>query len=123
MRFFGSDFVARVLVAVMLATLLSPSFGWHMHAGHHEIEAAADSHDLGHGHDQGGHHSGDDGEGEIDAHASIGHLLGHLPMQLMQSALFIASAEAVAPDDAVPVPLMTSDSSPPYRPPLGNRLA
>ena len=121
MRFFGSGFVGRVLLAVMLATLLSPTFGWHMHAGHHEIEAAADSHD--HGHDQGGHHSRDDGEGEIDAHASIGHLLGHLPMQLSQFELFIPSAEAVAPDDAVAPSLIGSDSSPPYRPPLHDRLA
>ena len=118
MRFFGSASVARVLLALMLATFFSPSFGWHMHAGHHEIEAATQPHDHGHGHSD---HSGS--EGEIDAHASIGHLLGHLPMQLMQSALFIASAEAVAPDDAVAVPLIASDSSPPYRPPLRDRLA
>lgn len=119
MRFVGSAFVVRVLLALMLATFLSPSFGWHVHAGHHEIEAATQPHDHGHGH--GDHPSGT--QGDIDAHASIGHLLGHLPMQLMQSALFIPSVEAVAPDDAVPVPRIASDSSPPYRPPLHDRLA
>lgn len=111
--------MSRVLLALMLATFLSPSFAWHMHAQHHEIATEAKA---GHGHDHDGdHHAASNGAG--DAHASIGHLLGHLTMQMSQFVVTIPSAEDVAPAVDVPVPLLVSETSPPFRPPLTVRLA
>lgn len=118
MRFPGTPFVARLLLALMLVTFLSPSFAWHMHAEHHEIAAEARS---AHGHDHDGDHATTDGSG--DAHASIGHLLGHLPMQLSQFEVLILAAEDVAPLPEVSAPLLAAQTSPPYRPPLTIRLA
>lgn len=101
--------MARVLLALMMATFLSPSFSWHMHAEHHEIVAETQSADA---HDHDG-----------DAHASIGHVLGHLPMQMAQFEILIPTAEDVAPSANVSAPPLVSESSPPYRPPLTVRLA
>lgn len=124
MRIPGSRTMARVLLALMLATFLSPSFAWHMHAQHHEIAAEAKS---GHGHDHDGDHhpaSNDAGDGHAsDAHASIGHLLGHLTMQMSQFVVMIPPAQDVAPSLDVSAPLLVSETSPPFRPPLTVRLA
>lgn len=101
--------MTRLLLAVMLATLLSPSFAWHMHAEHEEIVA--------HGHEHGGdEHAATDGAG--GAHTSIGHLLGHLPMQMSRFEIPVALAEEVAPPAAASAPPPPAESPPPYRPPL-----
>jgi hypothetical protein len=113
--------VARALLLVMLATFLSPSFAWHMHAGHHEVEHSihGDGHDHGHDHDANRH-----GEGSAnDAHASIGHLLGHLAMHMSYVAPPIPAAARVAPAADMPRHAIASEASPPYRPPLEVRLA
>lgn len=121
MRFLSTRPVARVLLAVMLATFLAPSFGWHMHAGHDEI--AADVQSL-HGHEHDGEHHATDDDGQAgDAHESIGHLLGHLPMQMSKFEVVLPLAEDVAPSAAVSAPLIVSETSPPYRPPLPLRPA
>ena len=119
MRVPGSRSIARFLLALMLATFLSPSFAWHMQAQHHEIAAEAEA---GHGHDhEGDHHA--TGSGAGDAHASIGHLLGHLTMQIAQVGILIPASDDVAPAVDVSAPLLASETSPPYRPPLSVRLA
>jgi hypothetical protein len=102
-----------LLLVAMLATFLSPSFGWHMHAEHDEIAGAS------HGDDD--HHGGTDGA--IDAHASIGHLLGHLAMQAPQYVNDIPVLRPAAPAALVRLLLITAESAPPYRPPLSFRLA
>ena len=105
MRLAGSALAARALLVVMLATFLSPSLAWHMqHAEHHEITAGA------------GSPGAPDHDG--DAHASIGHLLGHLPMQLSPFEVPIEAAGHVAPAAHVPTPPLAAAISPPYRPPL-----
>jgi hypothetical protein len=67
--------VARLILAVFLVTVLSPSFGWDMLSGEIDQDhAAADmghSHDShNHEHDHGPHHAG---------HDRAGHLLSHMP--------------------------------------------
>jgi hypothetical protein len=103
MRLCVSRALARALLVVMLATFLSPSFGWHMHADHHEIVHASV---INHDHD------------DHDAHASIGHLLGHLVMHAQPPVIHISAAGAVFPTAELPLPPLLSGSSPPYRPPL-----
>lgn len=124
MRVAGSRSISRFVLTVMLATFLSPSFAWHMHAQHHEIAAEAKA---GHGHNHDGDNhiaSNDAGNTHAsDAHASIGHLLGHLTMQMSQFVVTIPPAEDVAPAVEVPAPLLLSETSPPFRPPLTVRLA
>jgi hypothetical protein len=108
---------ARLVLLVMLATFLSPSFAWHMHAGHHEIEHSP----YGQPHDHDQDHDGNtraDGEVANDAHASIGHLLGHLAMQLCSFQFLLPVAERFAPHVDAPVVALTAVTSPPYRPPL-----
>lgn len=120
MPFRANKSVAHLLLAVMLATFLSPSFGWHMHADHHEIDAHAEM-PAPHEHD-GDEHAGMDGHG--GAHASIGHLLGHLTMHVPQIGVFLSpEIISIAPDVVVLVLPIVSDSSPPFRPPLSVRLA
>ena len=112
--------IARLLLAVMLATFLSPSFAWHMHADHHEIAAHAEM-PAPHEHD-GDDHAGMDAQS--GAHASIGHLLGHLTMHVPQFGVFPSPAiQGSAPEAAIPAPPIAADSSPPFRPPLPGRLA
>ena len=119
MRFRASRCFAHVLLAVMLATFLSPSFGWHMHAEHHEIVADAGAPSPYE--DDGDHHPGADGQG--DAHTSIGHVLGHLAMHVPQHNVAAGGMVGVAPACEVPPALIASEVSPPYRPPLPARLA
>lgn len=110
---------ARFLLALMLATFLSPAFAWHMHAGHDEIAAQATASHAHH--DDADSHA--QADGPMDAHASIGHLLGHLTMQLARLDLRVLAAEDIAPLADVPAPPLRAETSPPYRPPLPLRLA
>lgn len=112
--------MACVLVAVMAATFVTPSFAWHMHLDHHEIAdeatpAQGDEHEAAH------HGAADDTQG--DAHASIGHVLGHLTMHLLRFEVAIAAADRISPSAEVPPQRLAAESSPPYRPPLLRRLA
>lgn len=103
----------------MLASFLSPSFAWHAHAGHHEI---ADESRPAHDHEHAGH-AHDEESTASDAHASIGHLLGHLSMQMTSIRVTVPvhpGAVAFA-DPHAPPPAF--EHSPPYRPPLGIRPA
>lgn len=84
---------SRLLLAVMLLTFLSPSFGWQVVAGHdllsHEAVAEAfehspHDHDDGHdGHDQPPAH----GHEHEDAHSMIGHVLSHMPATTVSTIL------------------------------------
>jgi len=73
---------SRLVLAAMLFTFLSPSFGWQVNATHDEIEHAFADVAVEQGHEHGSGTS-DDHEGE--AHGAIGHLLGHLPAFLSSS--------------------------------------
>ncbi len=111
--------MTRLLLVVMLATFLSPTLAWHLHAGHHEISADADA---GNGHDHGGSsRAASDALG--DAHASIGHLLGHMPMHLSRPEVLLPVVEEVVPSAEVSSLLLSAQASPPYRPPSSLRLA
>ena len=100
--------IARWLLAVMLATVFSPSFGWELVDGavphaHSEQAAVGDEHPADHHahgvasasastHDATAAHAGDDCAGCADMavadcsdpqhHCCPGHVLGHLPASL-----------------------------------------
>ena len=82
--------IARLMLAVLLATVLSPSFAWEATAGQaaHEHEIAS----PGAGpstHDQGGytseHHANEDSHHH---HGCAGHSLGDLPGYLGEASAF-----------------------------------
>lgn len=111
------DLASRLLLVVLLATFLSPGFGWQSVASHGEL-AHADMAVVAHGghhheHEHDAHHA-DHGDA---AHSEIGHLLSHLPMLL--SEIEAAPRPATASTDFPPrhstVPL--ADLEPPYEPP------
>ena len=120
MRFARNRFVARLLLAVMLTTFLSPSFAWHMRADHHEILGEAHSE---HDHDHDVDHPDEATDDPVDAHASIGHLLGHLTMQSSRFEVLVLACDDIAPLADVRSPPLVAQTSPPYRPPLTIRLA
>jgi len=81
--------VARLVLAVMLATFLAPGFGWQANATHDEIAHASPGHLDAHHHD----HDSDTANHDDEAHSAVGHLLGHLPAFLSS----IAALPAIAP--------------------------
>jgi hypothetical protein len=101
---------ARLTALVLLATLLSPHFGWQMLASHDELE-----HVIAHpaqGGDAHHHHDNDN-----EAHGFLGHLLTHMP-------LIYADAVTLAPMQRPPVgtgvlrvTLHTRAADPPFIPP------
>ena len=69
------------MLAVLLATVLAPSFGWELSAAQtaqgHDVLALGDAH-AGDGHD---HQGGDTDSGSMDSHhhhGCAGHMFGHL---------------------------------------------
>ena len=77
--------IARLLVAIMLATVLSPSFAWEATAGnaaHGDDTVVIDGNGDARDHDSeaGGDHHGDDSHHHH--HGCPGHSLGHLPGHL-----------------------------------------
>jgi hypothetical protein len=100
---------AGLLLALMLATLLSPATGWAMVADHHELEHAA----VLSGADEGEEHEHGNG-----AHSWFGHLLGHLPAAFCSVPLIALAStiESKLPDLSAPSPIFLPD--PPLRPPL-----
>lgn len=113
--------IARFTLAVMLATFLSPTLGWAMHASHDELAHAAaaladhdatqaDEHDHDHGLPAGHDHA--------DPHSFIGHLFSHMPFSV-SSAFLLPPAEGVASRLIVAADRIVSASlKPPFRPPL-----
>jgi len=86
----GSKFIASALLAILLATLLAPKFGWEASAGQteqgHEVAALCqDGHGSGGAADRGG-------EDSHHHHGCAGHMFGHL------SALLDEAAGLVKPD-------------------------
>jgi len=102
--------IVRMLLALMLATFLSPGFAWHMNADHRTV--------LGHMHDHDDDPSHADDDSHADAHASIGHMLGHLSMQAPQTMAAIPVLRSDGPSATLLAPPPVSGSSPPYKPPL-----
>lgn len=76
--------IAHLLAAILLMTVLSPSFAWEAAAGksaHGDDTIAIDGNRDARGHDsQAGNHHRD--EDTHDHHGCPGHLLGHLPGHL-----------------------------------------
>ena len=82
--------IAHLLVAILLMTVLSPSFAWEATAGnsaHGDDTVAIDGNGDAHDHDSqaGGHHRGEDTN---DHHGCAGHSLGHLPGHLGEAFAF-----------------------------------
>ena len=83
--------IAHLLVAVLLATVLSPSFAWEATAGHSahgDVIVAQDG--SGDAHDQNSdaasHHRDEDSHHHH--HGCAGHLFGHLPGHLGEAFAF-----------------------------------
>lgn len=77
------------MLAVLAASLLSPEFGWAIHAdhdalAHHESAAPAPA-----DHD---HSGGDASHDHRDPHSSLGHVLGHLPPASCAANLWLGEA-------------------------------
>lgn len=115
------DLASRFLLVVLLATFLSPWFGWQSVASHDEL-AHAELVALDHGDH---HHAPDSHHGDHDdaAHSDIGHLLSHLPAVLPdpEPALRPLAAGAVFPSRHSTVPV--ADLEPPYEPPRHSLFA
>ena len=117
--------IARLLIAILLATVLAPSFAWEAAAGRaaHEHEIAAP--DAGpSAHDEGGytseHHANEDSHHH---HGCAGHSLGDLP-----GYLGVASAFALPDPDRDVFPESPAGFPSPFpdrldRPPLAPALA
>ena len=105
-----SGSVSRIMLTAMLITFLSPGFGWHVNATHHEIEHGAVA---AHQHD----HDSDAAHHEDDAHGVIGHLLGHLPAFLSSSPAIPRVAPVAAAFTDVTVQWPRVSTEPPLRPP------
>jgi len=114
--------ITCLMLAVLLATVLSPSFGW-------EASAGQDAHDestmaLDHACDAQAGHDGEWCEGDSSHHhGCAGHMFGHLAACLDDVAVFtppdLDSGVPSAPD-AVVVPGLPER---PDRPPLAPALA
>lgn len=116
--------IAAFLTAVLLATVLTPSFGW-------EASAGAEAHDQDtalYGGSCGAHDQqtpqGDCGNGESDHHhGCAAHMLGHLVADLGPVTVFTlpesGSGRLAGPLDAV----LAGFPEILYRPPLARLLA
>ena len=92
--------IARLVLAVMLATVFSPSFGWEMLEGMTPHDASATLGDMHHAPQQAeeschGHamkgdalasdtHASSPADGDLQHHCCPGHVLGHLQAGLGQ---------------------------------------
>ena len=80
----ASKYIASALLAVLLATLLAPGFGWEASAG--QTEHCDDVAALG----QDDHGAGDPakrgGEDSHQHHGCAGHMFGHLSAMLDEAA-------------------------------------
>ena len=118
--------ITLLLVAILLATVLSPSFAWEAAAGnsaHGDETVAIDGSGHARDHDSqaGGHH--DDADTHHHHHACAGHLLGHLPGHI-GAAFALAVLDPIR--DGFPEPQAGFASAFPDRldrPPLAPALA
>ncbi len=118
--------IAHLLVAVLLATVLSPSFAWEATAGEsaHEhdivaLDGSSDAHDQNS--DAASHHRDEDSHHHH--HGCAGHLFGHLPGHLGEAFAF-----AMPDPDRGGFPESPADFTSPFpdrldRPPLTPNLA
>ena len=106
----------RLVLFVMLASFLSPSFGLGLVASHAQLAHMWVGVEHA-GHDHG--HSGPqhDKQDHQDAHSSIGHLLTHMSVDLLDlpSLGFSPQVQAYLPDqDSL---IHHNVTQPPFRPP------
>lgn len=101
---------ARLTTLVLLATLLSPHFGWQMLASHDELE-----HVLAHstqGEDARHHH-----DHENDAHSLLGHLLTHMPLIYTDAVTLAPIQRSPVEAGVLRVIVHTRAADPPFIPP------
>ena len=106
--------VPRLLLAVLLATFLSPGFGWQVvtsHSGAVTIAAVVAPDEAGHDHDADADHH------ESAAHGDIGHLLSHLPGFVHHAAQLPAATAAGIAYPPPQYPYSHADAEPPFKPP------
>ena len=102
----------RILLFVMLATFLSPSLGWQMIASHEQLAHAGSALPvITYGDDHAGH------DDQSDAHGAIGHLLTHMPMDLLATATIRFSPGAECELRALPFSFHDTAAEAPFRPP------
>jgi hypothetical protein len=114
--------VSCVMLLAMFATFVSPSFGGGMVIGHTGVAVDVDSH---HSTDPEHAHAAIPGTDEEhqDAHASVGHMIGHLPISLttMPRSPDIACGQPVPA--FVPTVFSKVSYAPPLRPPRHQRIS
>lgn len=114
--------IAALLLAVLLATVLTPSFGWEASAGQgahgHDIVALDDAGDTQYGHD--GDHRSD--ENSHHHHGCAGHMFSHLMAHLGGVAALtppdLDSGVPSEPSAAVPQGFLERLDRPPLAPAL-----
>lgn len=118
------DLASRLLLVALLATFLSPRFGWQSVASHDELahaDSAVRAH-ADHHHAPDAHHDGH-GDHDDSAHGEIGHLLSHLPVVPSD---FKAAPPPAAESAGFPPRLSivrVADLEPPYEPPRSSLFA
>ncbi len=117
--------LTHCMLAMMLATFLSPTFGWGVVASHHQSVhgvggAETDTHHA-HGHAFEHDHNRTGVPADVhehpDAHASMGHLLSHLPAGLFEPPRLLVVPAAHAAIAFLTPPLPRTSPEPPLRPP------
>lgn len=117
---------SRLLLALMVLTFLSPSFGWQLVAGHELLEhaSAAVAADHPHGHEHAPHDAAPADASSThpheheDAHSMIGHVLSHMPATSFSAAVpLYAPHQPVMSGVELLLVLPTSPPDQPYRPP------
>ncbi len=121
----ASRSIAHFLVAILLATVLSPSFAWEATAGqsvHGHDTVVLDQSDDAHDQDRRtGSHQGD--EDSHHHHGCAGHLLGHLPVQTTEAFTFAMLDPDRGGFPESPAGFSSLFPARLYRPPLAPTLA
>lgn len=112
--------LTHALLALMLATFLSPTLGWGMVASHDTLAhgiSAVERVDLHHDHDHHQPSIPDDTHDHQDAHTSIGHLLSHMPASLFEVPRFGVVPTGNSAIAFLYQPVLQLNPEPPLRPP------
>jgi hypothetical protein len=104
--------IARLMLAVLLISFLSPAVAQGVAGVDHHL--AAHGHDATHAeHADQHHHHGH----ALDAHSNFGHLLDHLPARTSDTPLLALDCTVIFTPPEVAMSLLTSTPALLYRPP------
>ena len=90
----GLNLISLLMLAVLLATVLAPTYGWEATADEPMHSEPATEFDGAHRSDSGGDDSGHGDKASHERHGCAGHLHGHLIVVLMEGGV-LALLEAL----------------------------